>query len=132
MLWELSKKADVYMLRTGRIRSNSVVRDRSWVAEITGLGGEYGMIRTFIRSQHDVYGNRDGEQMFLPLYEGRVYEYRNVWRGDSAHQYLKGRSANGFFRIEMGKEIEMAAADVAEFLSSAKSPMHREIVGQPS
>jgi hypothetical protein len=114
MLWKLEKIGDAYTLTTDRIRSNLAVSDRSWLAEITGIGGKYGLERSFVPRCHDVYGNQDGEQTFGPLKEGTTYEYRQIWRGDSANQYSKGNSASGFFRIENGEAVEMSKTEIFE------------------
>lgn len=120
MTWNFEITGDIYLLTTGRIRSNSAISDHSWVAEITGLGGPYGLLRSFVSRSKSQYGNHDGEQSFGPLSEGKVYEYRAIWDGSSAHQYRKGTGqVDGFFRIdEHGAEIKMTKAEAIAFLQS--------------
>lgn len=109
------------VLTTGRLRSNSRTGDSSWIAEITGVGGKYGLVRQFIKATHNVTGNANGTQSFI-LKPGTIYEYRNIWLGESAHSYGKYGGSSGFFRLtDSGDEVSMTLADVTAAFSDQET-----------
>jgi hypothetical protein len=96
------------------MRTNSAVKDRSWVAEITGTDAKYGLRRTFLKRSVKQEHNQDGIQTFAPLFNGEVYEYRAIMRdGESAYHYRKESGGmSGFFQLVDGEIIEWEKKDV--------------------
>lgn len=82
---------------------------RPWVAEITGLHRIRGLERSFLNGMRDYRdanssGSR-GVYLTFVLYEGRIYEVQEVLSWSRKRRYL--------CRVEQGRVVEMALADVA-------------------
>lgn len=85
-----------------------------WLARLTGLHPQYRYQRQFVE-------HPKGEDAWYDLHDGEVYEYRELYCGESRYSYekqdRKGRKGiSGYFAVMNGEIVELAESEVKERL----------------
>jgi len=83
-----------------------------WVARLTGLHPKYRYQRQFVEHPRD-------KDAWYDLHEGEIYEYRQLYCGESRYSYEKRGGISGFFAVRDGEIVDLEESEVRDTLKGS-------------